>query len=316
MTKCFHCGAETSNGLALCALCQRAASTYLEFLGVYFPNLARWRPGRAGGRPVPGSRVLYDGGIRGDGTGDRISDALDETNNALVTRARQLVEDRPHLGRLLDRLVTARSEERITEAEAVGWLCKGFERNLTSISTLDWCGDFVRELAHHESVLRDLTERYVPGWYAGGCRQVVAFDEAGAAVRCESGTYVVPGLTWVTCIACGTTTYARDHLETVLDEAREWVARPKALAGALVALLDTEQSPTRLYDRIRRWSADEALMPIRRIVRDYAWDDDTERAVVVEVEDGPARYRLGDVLALVLGETTRAREITKIRDAS
>jgi hypothetical protein len=61
MIDCKHCGATTSNGLALCELSQMAAAKSLEFLPVYFRNLARWRPGRAGSRPVPGSRVLYDG---------------------------------------------------------------------------------------------------------------------------------------------------------------------------------------------------------------------------------------------------------------
>jgi hypothetical protein len=95
MIKCLHCGAETSNGLALCDLCQRAAVINLEFLPVYFRNLARWRPGRAGSRPVPGSRVLYDGEVRGDGTGDRISDRLDETANGLIGWARMLATTGP-----------------------------------------------------------------------------------------------------------------------------------------------------------------------------------------------------------------------------
>lgn len=283
MIKCLHCGAETSNGLALCELCRRAASTYLEYLAVYFSNLARWRPGRAGSRPVPGSRVLYDGSPTQLGTGDKISDALDETNTALTTWARKLVEDRPHLGRLLDRLALARTEERITEAEAAVWLCKGFERYLTSISTLGWCGEFVRDLAHHESRLRALTERYVPGWYAGGCRQVVGFADEGGVLTCGSGTYVVPGLTWVTCAACGTTTYARDHLETVLDEARGWVAPPMRIAEALVALVDTEISVTRLYERIKKWGQREQVDTLRKI--DAEGD-----------EIGPKRHRLGEVL--------------------
>ena len=90
--KCHHCGARIDNGLALCELCQRHAHLVLEYLPVYFVNLARWRPGRAGSRPVPGSRVLYDGAVRA--SGDRIQDALDEAGNALVTYARMLDDDR------------------------------------------------------------------------------------------------------------------------------------------------------------------------------------------------------------------------------
>lgn len=294
MIRCLHCGAETSNGLALCELCQEYARKCLEFLPTYFRNLARWRPGRAGSRPVPGSRVLYDGSTAKTGTGDRISDTLDETANALTTWARALVDSRPQLARLLDRLVRARTEERVDEAQAVAWFCRAFERFLTSIATTDWCGEFVRELGEHEARLRGLTEVAVPGWYAGSCR------------RCASPTYVVPGLTWVTCGGCGATTHVGEHLAVVLEEARGWVARPKALAGALVALLDTEPSVQRLYDRIRQWAARGDLMPIRRVVRGYTWSVDEDRMVVADEETGHARYRLGDTLDLVL--PTRSAE--------
>jgi hypothetical protein len=303
MIRCLHCGAETNNGLALCELCRRMASGCFEYLPIYFRNLARWRPGRAGSRPVPGSRVLYDGHVPDAGTGDRISDTLDETANVLTTRARMLVDDRPHLARLLDRLAAARSAETITEAEAIAWLCKGFERYLTSIATLDWCGDFVRDLGHHETNLRALTETFVPGWYAGGCRQLVGFDADGAAMRCDSGTYVVPGLTWVTCGACGATTYARDHLEVVLEEARGWVAPPKRIAETVVALVDTELSVPRLYTRIRQWAFVEQLAPVYRTARDYSWSIKEDRFVVTEQATGSARYRFGDVLDLVLRDT-------------
>ena len=313
MIRCLHCGAETNNGLALCHLCRRMASTILEFLPVYFRNLARWRPGRAGSRPVPGSRVLYDGEIRGVGTGDRISDTLDvtlgtfpdseqaariraesEAANALTTWARVLVDDRPYLARLLDRLSAARQAETIDEAQTIAWLCAGFERYLTSISTTDWCGEFVRDLGHHEETLRKLTETAMPGWYAGACR------------KCKMSTYVVPGLTWVTCGACGTTTYARDHLEIVLNEARDWVARPKAMAEAIVALVDTEASVPKLYTRIRKWAHVGDIQPIRRTGRGYMWSAEEERIVIGPKEVGHARYRLGDVLDVLLSRDTRA----------
>ena len=43
MTTCLHCGSTTSNGLALCELCRRKALADLQFIPVYFRNLARWR---------------------------------------------------------------------------------------------------------------------------------------------------------------------------------------------------------------------------------------------------------------------------------
>ena len=270
---CFHCGAEVTNGLALCELCQRKAVTVLDVLPIYFRNLARWRPGRSGtSRPVPGSRVLYDGHVQGPGTGDRISDTLDETANALTTWARALEEDRPYLARLLDRLADARFEERIDEAEMVAWLCKGFERFLTSVATLGWCGEFVRDIGEREESLRGLTENLIPGWYAGACR------------HCGYATHAIPGLTWVACGHCGATTYARDHLETVLAEARPWVAPPMRLAEAVVALVDTEMSVPKLHKRISKWGERERISIIR--ANDYA----------------PKRYQFGEVLDLLLSE--------------
>lgn len=312
---CNHCGANVDSGLLLCGLCQRKAATILDYLPVYFRNLARWRPGRTASRPVPGSRVLYQGDedTRRDSTGDRISDALEDTAKQLTIWAHVLVDARPYLGRLLNRLAAAREAERVDDAQVVAWLCAGFARHLTSVATLDWCGEFVRTLDHHERRLRALTETAVPGWYAGACR------------RCGSATYVVPGLTWVTCngrIAvdvdddgdpvydrCGLTTYARDHLEVVLDEARDWVAPPMRIAEAVVALVDTEQSVPRLHKRISKWGEERKVRAVRdgqrvtvtvppklRTYRRHDADGD---------EVGPKRYRLGDVVDLLRtqGET-------------
>lgn len=285
---CFGCSATIDNGLALCDLCQRKARLDLEYLPIYFRNLARWRPGRAGSRPVPGSRVLYDGHVSNGGTGDRISDRLDETANMLTTRARMLVDDRPYLGRLLDRLAAAKAAERVDDSQVIAWLCVGFDKYLVSVATLDWCGDLVADLDQHEAILRGLTEAAVPGWYAGACK------------RCAARTYVVPGLTWVTCGGCGVTTYARDHLETIQVEARTWIARPKALAEAVVALVDTEQSVPKVYTRIRQWAHQGSIEPIYRTERGYAWSVEAERMVVTEGQEvGHARYRLGEVLDLV-----------------
>jgi hypothetical protein len=268
---CLGCSAEVTNGLALCELCQRKAQLDLEFIPVYFHNLARWKPGRAGSRPVPGSRVLYDGGVRS--TGDKIGDRLDGAANMLTTWARALADARPYLGKLLDRLNAA----QLDEPQNVAWLCRGFAKYLTSISTTDWCGQFVHDLTEHEEVLRGLTETTVPGWYAGACR------------HCEVATYVVPGLTWVTCGGCGATTYARDHLTTILDEARPWVERPMRLAEAVVALVDTELSVPRLHKRISKWGERGRIDALRRL------DADGD-------EVGPKRFRLGEVLDVLLSE--------------
>jgi hypothetical protein len=233
---CLHCHAMTDNGLALCQLCRYGATKRFEVLPVYFRNLARWRPGRAGSRPVPGSRVLYDGDIRpADSTGDRISDRLNEALTALSTWGRALVDDRGTFERPLTFVDAALSDDlpdEIADDKALvfTWLCLGLEHHLVSIATLEWAGEMMRELGYHERRLGELID-LVPGWYAGTCRRKITME-----APCGAPLYVMPGLTWVTCPSCGSNTPARDHLEAVLDEARDWIARPKPLAEALVAL--------------------------------------------------------------------------------
>lgn len=270
---CLHCRAETTNGLALCEACRAAASIYLEYLPVYFRNLARWRPGRAGTRQVPGSREPM--GLAPVAT-DRVQRALDEAGNALTTWARMLTDDRG---------ITP--PEADDEAAQVVALCRWFTEHLTTIATLEWCGEFIRHkredeetcdsIGHHEYRLRKLTENVAPGWYAGACR------------RCDVSTYVIPGLTWVTCSGCGTTTFARDHVDVILVEARGWVARPMRIAEALVALVDTELSAPRLHKRISKWGERESIPALRRL------DADGD-------EVGPKRFRLGDVLDVLMVE--------------
>lgn len=282
VTKCLHCGATTSNGLALCELCQMKAAKVLEFLPVYFRNLARWRPGRAGSRPVPGSRLPK--GVLGSISDDRVSDALDRAGSALTTWARKLTDDRG-----------VEPPQADDEADQIAALCRWFAGHLVTISTLDWCGDFICDarhdkgaecdgLSHHERRLCGLTMDVAPGWYAGECH------------LCEAPTYVIPGLTWVTCRMCGVTTYARDHVDTILAEARGWVAPPMRIAEALVALIDTEQSVPRLHKRISKWGERRQIAALRRV------DTDGD-------EVGPKRFRLGEVL-----DALRAEGQTRLSD--
>jgi hypothetical protein len=163
------------------------------------------------------------------------------------------------------------------EAASVRVACWLLTTNLTTIGTLEWAGEMVASISDHEEKLRKLTEQVAPGWYAGACRV------------CEAGTFVVPGLTWVTCQTCGSTTYTRDHLEIVLDEARGWVARPMRIAEAIVALVDTEQSVPRLHKRISKWGERAQIQALRGLDRDGD-------------ESGPKRFRLGDVLDRIMAE--------------
>ena len=286
---CLSCTATTTNGLALCDLCQMQLAKCLEFLPIYFRNLARWRPGTAGSRAVPGSREP-----RGSSTAstDRVSNALDEVGADLTAWARCLADDRPSA------VLPASNDE----AASVKVACWFLTENLTSVATLGWAGEAVRTISRHEASLRSLTEAVAPGWYAGACKV------------CESSTYVVPGLTWVTCQVCGSTTYARDHLEIVLTEARPWVARPRALAEAIVALVDTEQSVPRVQTRIRQWAHHDDLTPLRRVEPGYVYDDDEDRMVLATVEVGYPRYRLGEVLDLLLRPThAKPTQVERVR---
>lgn len=285
--RCLHCGAETSNGLALCELCRRLAESIFEMLPVYFRNLSRQRrPGRPNGTLGTSGTWLIR---RGETEGSKVNAALERCANDLDTWARALTDDRD-----------IRPQEGDTEAETVIALCEFLESNLTSIATLEWAGQFLREMARHEKTLRALTESVVPGWYAGACRQVTGRTMEGDVYVCSTDTFVIPGLTWVTCSGCGATTYARDHLDTVLDEAADWTARPKAVAETLVALMDTEPSVPRLYDRIRKWES-------------LGWLPATRRHDADGDPIGPKLYRLGDVFDLAVGRAdapTRAERMT------
>lgn len=288
---CTSCGAEIHNGQAICHLCQGRIHLVLPYLPIYFRNLARWTPGRAGSRPVPGSRVLYLGDTTHDGTGDRISDRLDDTLTTLHDYAHRAVTDRPYLARLYNRLAVARAEERIDDTAVVTWLCTALDRHLPALATLDWAGLIVTGLTHHEETLRELTEELVPGWYAGAC------------TTCGAGTYALTDLTWVTCRGCGKTDHASAHIDTLLQEARSWVAPLREIAEVVVALTDAETSVPRLNERIRKWATRGHLTPVYRVRRDYAWSIDAQRFVPVDEEAGRPRYRLGDVLDLLIHTT-------------
>jgi hypothetical protein len=288
MTECYHCHAPTTNGLALCQLSLEAARTYLTAIPVYFRNLARERrPGRPNGSLGTSGQWLLKHGDSDDGS--LVQRALARAVNDLTTWTRTLIDDRG-----------VEPPDADDETQTVVALCGFLAEHLTSIATLEWAGQFVRDMSRHEKALRQITEIAVPGWYAGACRQPAGRDMDGNEHVCGADIHVVPGLTWVTCQRCSATTHAADHLPAILDEAREWVARPKALAEALVALLDTEESVPRLYARIRQWAKREDIPTIKRTMRDHVYDDESEEIVVADVEVGFARYRFGDVFDRVL----------------
>jgi hypothetical protein len=286
---CLHCSALTTNGLALCDLCRRKAETCLTYLPVYFGNLARWRrPSRPNGSLGTSGQWLIQ---RGESESAHIAVALERTSNDLSTWARALADDRG-----ID------LPDADTEATVVVELCALLTAHLTSVATLEWAGQFVRDMDRHERILSALTACYVPGWYAGACRRKVSMEDV-----CGAPTYVVPGLTWVTCAACNATTYARDHLDAVLDEAQDWIDRPMRLAEAVVALLDTEMSIPRLHKRISKWGERERIVAVDRLGYPREMGYAGEQYL-------PKRYRLGDVIdALLTDGATRLDGIEDVQ---
>lgn len=268
--ECRSCHATTTNGLNACQTCRARLTVDLEFIPIYFRNLARWRPAYAGSRPVPGSRVLWMG--NNTPSTDRIGDALDHCHELLTSWATKL-EDKTGLCVL----------SGDTPAASVVVLCHYLTENVDNLVTFDWVGDVITGTHDTATALLSYTETLIPGWYAGQC--------AG----CTTDTFVVPGLTWVTCRGCGRTTYARDHLDTILTEAGDWVATPKRLAEAVVALIDTETSVELVRDRIRHWGTRE-LIATYRAVNDQG------------TEVGPRKHTLGSVIGRIHADTQARRD--------
>jgi hypothetical protein len=283
MTNCLHCGATTSNGLALCELSKAAARTYLTEVPVYFRNLARERrPGRPNGTLGASGQWLIK---RGEADPSVIPPVLAKVINDLTTWARTLTDDRG-----------IEPPEWADETQMVVVLCVWFDQHLGSIATLEWAGQFVRDMAKHEKALRQVSDDVVPGWYAGACRQPAGRDMDGNEHTCGADIHVMPGLTWVTCSRCGATTHAADHLPVILEEARDWRAQPKALAEAIVALVESEESVPRLRERIKKWGQRGRIDSLVRVERTHVYDLAAQDIVVADVEVKVPRFRLGDVM--------------------
>jgi hypothetical protein len=279
MIRCLHCGAETSNGLALCETCRVALVVRLEWVPVHFANLSRlYTPGRPngslGGRIDDGRGIYDEHGneiryVREGGGLAQVQNALSLAHADLIGWARALGDDRPQLIPAIDGIGS------LGEREFVAAFCNLLSVHVASLTTLPWCGDLLASLTRMERRLGRLTDQWVPGWYAGHCQ------------RCQTRCYVEPGVTWVTCPGCGVTTPASDHIDIVLDEARDWIARPKGtpkhpgLAEAIVALTGAS-SIERVANLIRQWHKRGLLVACVYVDRD---GDPAEK-----------RFRLGDVM--------------------
>jgi hypothetical protein len=308
VNSCDWCGAETTNGLALCTNCRELLIYLLGFVPIYYRNLNRWKPSSAASERRSSkskslvqemARVLETGrpfgkpnSLEAAASFDRIGRLLDETHAEYVGWLRALANDRPQLEPVIARILTFDEERTVRLA------CALLVKRVDTLTTLPWIRDLVYGVVESEKTLRVQTARDVPGWYAGECRW------------CKAKTYVTPGLSWVTCQVCDATTAARDHLEIILDEARGWTARPKPLAEALVALLDNEQSVPRLYARIRQWAQREKIPAVVRHRRAHVFDG--EQIVIGTEQMGHAKYRLGDVLDVLSAEGATRLPVQKV----
>lgn len=268
---CDNCGADTTNGLALCQACRAWFLVNAEFIPVYYRNLSRWRPSSASGAKRVRQVAPPMPSMPGSSSSDHIGNTLEEAHTDLLRLTEDLAGARPQYARVIAR-ISAMEEETF-----VHLACALLTKYVDSLTTLSWIKGIVTGISEIETTLREKTELAIPGWYAGACK------------LCQTPTHVVPGLTWVTCQGCGATTHASDHLPIILEEARDWVAHPGQLAGALVALLDAEVSPFHLRKRISNWGNRDKLTPIRRL--------DSEGDPT-----GPKKFRLGDVLTLLENE--------------
>lgn len=271
MTKCLHCGAETSNGLALCDPCRQTLTVSCVNVAAYFADVDRIRPGqrvkvRSAYRstPPPGSEPPRDA----------IADALDHVATIVYGWCRNLEDDRPGVPTL----------PASTEARC-GWL----EAHTMSIATLEWAGECVREMLDCERMLRRILDKADTGRYAGICGNEMGRTEIGGevlAVYCQRHLYGTVGTDWVTCPECGRCWNGEERRSQMRKDASDELAPVRTIARVVVELTD-EPSVERLTRRIEKWVEREQLP-------DYG----------VRVLDGRPRrvYRIGDVLRLVAGE--------------
>jgi len=272
------CGAETTNGLALCKRCQQTLTVALVNVGAFYTDALRIRPGERvrvkstfQSAPPPPTAVTFDPVTVATGFVDAI----------VIGWVRNLEDDRPGIDQPPDDV-----------AKACAWL----ENHVPTIVTLEWAGEMLREIRQCERRLQQLIDRSDTGWYAGVCGNEIGREWTGNGVQpvtCERSLYGTMGTSWVRCPECGRTWDAGQRREVMLREARDEMAPVSVIARAVVGLLDTEVSVQRLANRIDQWVKRGKLHDLG----------------VRVLDDGkPHRvYRLGDVFDL-LGVESRPVE--------
>ena len=271
---CLHCHAETTNGLALCQRCQQTLTTSLVNVPAYFADVLAIQPGQ---------RVKVRSAYRSapppspEPGADRISETCDYVATIVYGWCRNLEDDRPGLTAGLPSSTESRC----------GWL----ESHLSSVLTLEWAGELLREMLDCERRLRRILDRADTGWYAGICGHEIGREETAEGVvpvTCARALYVTGRETWTRCPECGRTWDADERRKQMRREAEDRTVPVRVLARIAVGLTD-EPSEAKLIRRIEQW--------VHR---------GTLTAAGTKVIDGRARrvYRIGDVLALIERERT------------
>lgn len=268
---CLHCGADTTNGLALCARCLNTLSIACTNVAAYFTDVEKIQPGeRIPTRGVPKSTPPP--GADGERI-DRISEALDHVTAIVAGWGRNLVDDRPGSGSM-----------PTTVVRVLGWL----ESHRTTIATLEWGGECLRELRQCERMLQRLLDRSDTGRFIGICSSEIGADtETDEMLLCDRALYAPESVSWVTCPQCGVSWPVAERRRLLADATRDELAPVRVIARVIVGLLPGQLSEERVTRRIEQW--------VRRgQLQDYG----------VRVIDGKPRrvYRVGDVLEIVLGE--------------
>lgn len=281
-TKCMSCTATTTNGIALCERCQHTLSVAFVNVAAFYSDVLRIQPGQrvrvrsayTSAPPPPVTPSI-----------DPISATTNYVDAIVVGWVRNLVDDRPGI-----------SQPPADIVKACAWL----EDHISTIVTLEWAGECLREMRDCERELQRLVDRSDTGWYAGVCGNEIGreVNEDGETVpqTCPRSLYGTQSSAWVLCPECGRTWDAAQRRDLMIREARDEVAPVQAIAKACVGLLDGEVSVQRLANRIDQWVKREKLHSM---------------GVRVLVEGGkPQRvYRIGDVFDLLGHSTTNDVEV-------
>ncbi|MFT4081173.1 MAG: hypothetical protein QM638_01175 [Nocardioides sp.] len=286
---CLHCGASTTNGLVLCQRHLHALSEALTNLAAYYADTESLKPMRHSVRVrrAPASQVPSLG-AGGDGWG-RVDAAMYDAENTLTTWCRTLADDRGLTPPCIDLRDLPSSVRRLAS-----WL----ESYATTVATLGWAAECLRDLRRTAHALRRVLDDADTGHFIGRCGAEVGRQDGqdGQVLTCPRGLYALEGESWKTCPECGHSHDVAARRAALKQATADELAPLRVVARAVVLLVPGEPSVERMIQRIKKWVQREQL-------DDYGlrhYDDGSGPDPVAR-----KHYRIGDVLALVERDTRR-----------